>query len=160
MFFFPEKRVFNALKSIPAVLNYLENNFGITMSKKFGDTQIMKWYLVGYCSVAIRLTIKFPLSQHTFRETQGIIDEWWILLNIDWATKMRRVCSPKGGETFEWQDNFGLQKVKVLSMDPIFFGETVLALQGNISRTLILLFSPTKELEMNSCYKQIKKIMY
>ena len=34
-FFFVERRVFNTLKSTPAVLNYLENHFGITMNKDF-----------------------------------------------------------------------------------------------------------------------------
>lgn len=31
----PERRVFNTLRSIPAVLSHLENNFGITMTKDF-----------------------------------------------------------------------------------------------------------------------------
>ena len=30
-----ERRVFNTLKSIPAVLNFIENHFGITMTKDF-----------------------------------------------------------------------------------------------------------------------------
>ena len=34
-FFFVERRVFNTLKSTPAVLDYLENKFGITMTKDF-----------------------------------------------------------------------------------------------------------------------------
>lgn len=31
--FFPERKVFNTLRSIPAVLDYIDDNFGITMTK-------------------------------------------------------------------------------------------------------------------------------